>query len=395
MNEHGILYMIWRGNTGVGWVITLLLLALGAAAAWVALRHARRYHVEERSALGSVRAALEEVHTRERPATGPANPSGKAGDPPGSRPLLVSLDTLRKRAPATSIIGERLTELARMKQARVRVTVDALQQLTMMRENSRPGLAFPGYAVDLCTMIGMLGTFIGLCMMLMRMDGVASGGVTSATGFAEAANSLGAIIASKKTAFVTTLVGLSCAIIVSMLNFLLARAQSRFYDELERFTAAELLPATVPAEEDETMMEKLSLQFAESFEKLSDIARLQERNGDLQNGILEAFTRTVESIRSLALDAAARGPDAEAGGALAALVKQVADSNAALAGRMEEAFRTRHRPQEWQPSRSGGWGALGGQLGGLLSDFVGQLRQNPALAVGGVGAAVVLAVIIW
>lgn len=410
MNDHGILYLIWQGNTGIGRVFTLLLLGLGCAAAWIALRHAHRYRHGETGALDSVRAALARAREKEladaeaqadetEAEDGWADPDG-AGDVHARRPPVIPLDLLQKSAPADSLIGDRLAELARMKQARARVTVDALQQMTVMRENARAGLAFPGYAVDLCTMGGMLGTFIGLCLMLLQMQGVMPGsGVPAAGGFAEASASLGAIIASKKTAFVTTLIGLACAIVVSFFNFLLVRAQSAFYDALERFTVGELLPATVPAVEDESVMEKLSLQLAESFARLGDIARIQEKSGELQKGMQEAFSATVESIRSLALQAAARGPDTEAGGALAGLVKQMADANASLVRTAEAAALSARRAdghrESRSPHRGGGWGALGGQLLGLVSDAVGELRRNPLLALGGVGGAVVLAVIIW
>lgn len=413
MNEHGILYLIWQGNTGIGRVFTLLLLGLGCAAAWIALRHAHRYRHAEAGALDSVRAALARAREKEmagaedeaegadgaEAADGEEDPDD-AVDVHARRPPVIPLDLLRQSAPADSLIGDRLAELARMKQARARVTVDALQQMTVMRENARAGLAFPGYAVDLCTMGGMLGTFIGLCLMLLQMQGVMPGsGVPAAGGFAEASASLGAIIASKKTAFVTTLIGLTCAIVVSFFNFLLVRAQSAFYDALERFTVGELLPATVPAVEDESVMEKLSLQLAESFARLGDIARIQEKSGELQKGMQEAFSATVESIRSLALQAAARGPDTEAGGALAGLVKQMADANASLVRTAEAAALSARRAdghrESRSPHRSGGWSALGGQLLGLVADVVGELRRNPMLTLGGVGGAVVLAVIIW
>jgi hypothetical protein len=405
MNEHGILYLVWQGNTGVGRLFTLLLLALGGAAAWIALRHAHRYRLVETAALDAVRAAL--VRERQK-LQGDGEEEGDGTKPEGAeageeddegldvharRPSLVPLEVLRTSAPARSLIGDRLAELARMKQARVKVTVDALQQMTVMRENARSGLAFPGYAVDLCTMGGMLGTFIGLCMMLLQMQGVMpAAGVPASDGFAEASASLGAIIASKKTAFVTTLIGLSCAIVVSFFNFALARAQSAFYDVLERFTVAELLPATVPAVEDETMLEKLSLQLAESFARLGDIARVQERSGELQKAMQEAFSETVASIRVIALQAAARGPGAEDGSAVAALARQMADGNAALVRAVEQAARP---GRDARPARRGGWGGLGSQLLELVTDAVRELRRNPVLALGGACGAVILAVIIW
>ncbi|HEX6910722.1 MAG TPA: MotA/TolQ/ExbB proton channel family protein, partial [Longimicrobium sp.] len=315
-------------------------------------------------------------------------------------PALVDLQPLCEHADRRSIIGDRLAALSRMKQVRVKVHVEALQQMTVMRENARLDLAFPGYAVDLCTMAGMLGTFIGLCMMLLQMQGVMPGsGVPAAGGFAEASASLGGIIASKKTAFVTTLVGLACAIVISFLNFLLVRAQSAFYDELERFTVAELLPATVPAVEDETMMEKLSLQLAESFATLDEVAKNQREYAELQKGVQEAFTTTVASIRTLALTAASRGPEAESGGALAGLVQQMAAANTSLVRAAESVAQSARRAEGARdraaPQRPAGWGALGSQLGGLAADAVGELRRNPVLALGGMMGVVVLAIIIW
>ncbi|HEU4880694.1 MAG TPA: hypothetical protein VFT45_00575 [Longimicrobium sp.] len=404
MTEHGLFYLIWQGNSGVGRLFTLLLLALGVTAGWIAWSHILRYRVHEMGALRAVRAALLRAREKEQaegeaPAEGEAE-EGTAEAAPRA-PELVPLEVLQKSAPREdSLIGDRLAELARMKLARVRVNVDALQQMTVMRENARPGLAFPGYAVDLCTMGGMLGTFIGLCMMLLQMQGVMPGdGVPAAGGFAEASASLGSIIASKKTAFVTTLVGLTCAISVSFLNFLLARAQSAFYDALERFTAAELLPATVPAVEDETAMEKLSLQLADSFEKLGDVARAQEKNAELQMGMQEAFGTTVESLRTLALQAAARGPDAESAGAVAGLAPQMAEVTAALSRATQAlAQQAARRPAYDEPRashRRGGWGALGSELGGLAADAVGELRRNPLVALGGACGMVFLAVLIF
>lgn len=394
MSDHGFLYLVWQGNSGLGRLFTLLLLGLGIAAGWIAVWHRQRYAHREAGALKVVRTELREALKRDQPQ---AEEEVKEGEGP-SPPPPVDVHALCERVDKTSIIGDRLAELARMKQARVRVQVEALQQMTVMRENARPGLAFPGYAVDLCTMGGMLGTFIGLCMMLLQMQGVIPGdGTPAADGFAQASASLAGIIASKKTAFVTTLVGLFCAIVVSALNFLLARAQSAFYDELERFTVAELLPATVPAVEDETPLEKLSLQLAESFATLTDLSRLQERNAERQTGMHEALGTTVESIRRLALQAAARGPEAEeSGAALAPLVQQMSAASAAMVRTADHVERSLRRAESDRaaraPQRPAGWRALGSQLLGLTADLVGEMRRNPLLAV---GVAVVLVIVIW
>ncbi|HEY0094133.1 MAG TPA: MotA/TolQ/ExbB proton channel family protein, partial [Archangium sp.] len=272
MTEHGILSLLWQQNTGIGRLILLLLFALGVVAATAAIRHLHRYRTVEHKALDDVRAKLRGIRARE-----------EAEVAEGSRPAVpapVELDELREHVPPGTLIGDRLAALARMKQARVKVNLEALQQITLLRENASVGLAFPGYAADLAMMLGMLGTFVGLCLMLMQMQGVlpSATGVPAAGGFAEAAQSLGGIIASKKTAFVTTLVGLACAIAVSALNFFLARAQAACYGALESFTTEELLPATVGAVEDETAMEKLSLQLSDTFASLGSLSEHQAGN---------------------------------------------------------------------------------------------------------------------
>ena len=399
MSEHGVLYLFWAGNTAIGRTFILLLLALGTAAAVIAWAHTRRYRGREMDALNAVRGQLRRAQDADAAPPADAAPSADAereGEEPAPAaprpPAVVELYPLLEQTPRDTLIGDRLAALARMKQVRVKVHVDALQQMTVMRENARMGLAFPGYAVDLCTMGGMLGTFIGLCLMLLQMQGVMPGGGNAgAGGFADAAASLGAIIASKKTAFVTTLVGLSCAIVVSFLNFLLVRAQSAFYDALERFTVAELLPATVPAVEDETMLEKLSLQMSEAFATLGEVAQGQQNQAELQKAMQEAFSATVESIRTLALHAAARGPEAESGASVAALVQQMGAASAALVKTAESvSMSVRRADAAYRPAAqpAAGWRGLGRQLLGLVTDTVAQLRENPLLAVGGVCAVI-------
>jgi len=382
--DHGIFGLLWQQNTGIGRLILLLLFALGGAAAAAALRHLHRYRSVERRALDQVRAKLHAIRARE-----------EAEQPEGSRPALpapVELAELRENVPPRTLIGERLAALARMKQARVKVNVDALQQITLLGENASPGLAFPGYAVDLAMMLGMLGTFVGLCLMLLQMQNVlpSASGVPASGGFAEAAQSLGGIIASKKTAFVTTLVGLSCAIAVSSLNFLLARAQSACYDALERFTAQELLPATVPAVEDETAMEKLSLQLSDTFASLGSLSEHHAGNLERLQEMEAAFGAIVGSIRAITQQSA-RGPAEEAAGALTTLVKQLGDANDALV-KVAEQVATRAVQQRREAAYAG---VRGDTLGAWLDDGLAILRRNPLPALVGAGALAALVVLVF
>lgn len=381
MTDHTLIALLWTGNSGTGRLILLLLLGLGSTAGALALRHRSRYQRERRT-LDDVQARLRRMRAAEEPA------EGEKALPPAP----VELQALRENVDPTTIIGDRLETLARMKQARVKVNVGALQQMTILRESASPGLAFPGYAVDLAMMLGMLGTFVGLCMMLLQMQSVlpSASGVPSSSGFAEAAQSLGGIIASKKTAFVTTLVGLTCAIVISGLNFLLARAQSAFYDALERFTTAELLPATMPAVEDETAMEKLSLQLSDTFAMLGTLAGSHEKNMDRVQEMQAAFGAIVDSIRAITQQSA-RGPAEEAAGALTTLVRQLGDSNDALvkvaesvaAGAAHERQQALHARR--RADRAGAW----------VDEGLALVRRNPLPTLASAAAVVVLLVALF
>jgi hypothetical protein len=316
---------LWQGNSVPGRIITLALLGLGGTAGAAALRNRARYRGRETRALDDVQGTLRRALAEQQPES----------PEPGAEPLPpqpVELQTLRERAPADTLIGERLAALARMQAARVKVNLDALQQMTRLRESASPGLAFPGYAVDLAMMLGMLGTFIGLCLMLLQMQGVLPGAAGAQTdgAFAQAATSLGSIIASKKTAFVTTLIGLVCAIGISALNFLLARAQSVFYERLERFTTEELLPATLPQAEGESAMEKLSLQLSDAFAQLGSLTQHHTANLDRIEAMETAFGTIVENIRTVTTHAA-RAPAEETAGAMTSVTAQLAATSDSLA----------------------------------------------------------------
>jgi hypothetical protein len=387
MNAQDIITLVWQGNTGIGRVILLALLALGGVAASAALRHRARYSREKRT-LEDVRAKLQRLQAAQR--GDPSEPAAEGARPP--LPAPVDLRELSEGVPADTLIGDRLAALARMKQARVKVTVDALQQMTVLRESASFGLAFPGYAVDLAMMLGMLGTFVGLCLMLLQMQGVlpSASGLPAAGGFAEAAASLGSIIASKKTAFVTTLVGLACAIAISFLNFLLARAQSGFYDALERFTTAELLPATVPVVEDETAMEKLSLQLSDTFSRLGSLSDEQAGNVERLQEMQLAFGAIVESIRAITQQSA-RGPAEEAAGALTTLVKQLGDANDALVKVAESVARSavQQRQQVLAAERRAD------TVGAWVDDGLTILRRNPVPTLIGAGVVISLLVVLF
>jgi len=291
--------LIWSNNTSAGRLIIVLIFWLGTFGILCALGHRHRYRSTETRWLDQVGSKLR-LAAEARSAVEFNSEATRTTSP------IIDLNELAEGVPADCIIGDRLHTILKIKQARVKVNVDALQQSSVLRESSKWTLAFPGYVVSLVMMLGLLGTFIGLSLMVADIQQALPGANAHANGteWASAVSSLGQILAGKKTAFSATLTGLFFAIVVSWFNFSLARAQSHLYDRLERFTTEDLLPATLPAIEDETPWEKLSMQLGDSFERLEALTTEQARSSDQIVAVERTFATVISNIEAITQRAA-------------------------------------------------------------------------------------------
>jgi hypothetical protein len=363
MNE--ILNLVWANNTAMGRLIILLIIAFGFAGSVSALRHRRRYRGREQQWLEAVRDRLWRAkEARQLPvdmaaegADAPPDPE-LAAEAAAPAPLpepavagapLIELEELMEGVPADTLIGDRIASILKMKQARAKVNVDALQQSTMLKESASSSLSFPSYVVSLVMMLGLFGTFVGLSLMVVDIQQALPGGDNAtATQWAASVSGLGKILAGKKTAFSATLAGLFFSIVVSALNFALARAQSAFYDALERFTAEDLLPSTIPAFDDETPWEKLSTQLGDSFEHLKSVAAEQSRSADQLVAVEKTFGTVIENIEVMT-QRAATAPLQGMTGEMSSIIGQLTQVNSAVIAMTEKlpqviaAFRQTHQ----------------------------------------------------
>jgi hypothetical protein len=326
-----VLQLLWENNTAVGRIIILLIVILGSFGAACAFWHRRRYLSDELQWLENVRGRLQRSQAANQQPGSEESPLPATATPP------MELHELAEGVPADSLVGDRLQTIARMKQARAKVNVDALQQSSILKESAQWTLSFPGYVVGLVMMLGLFGTFIGLSLMVVDIQHAlpAGGAQADATQWAASVSSLGRILAGKKTAFSATLAGLFFSIVVSAFNFGLARAQSNVYGQLERFTAEELLPATIPAFDDETPWEKLSLQLGDSFEHLRELTAEQTRSADQMLAVEKTFGTIIGNIETLT-QRAATAPLQAMTGEITNVITQVANVNGAVIGLTEK-----------------------------------------------------------
>lgn len=337
-----MLDFLWRNNTASGKTVIMLILVAGAMGGICALFHWWRYRSVERGWLEEVRGRLRRAQEARA-----GNGSDGATAPPAGP--LIELHELAEAIPASSLVGDRLQTITRMKQARVRVDVEALQQGSILKESADLTLALPGYVVGLVMMLGLLGTFIGLSFMVVDIQNALPGtGGGKASDWAESVSGLGRILAGKKTAFSATLAGLAFSIVVSALNFLLARAQSAFYDRLERFTSEELLPSVVPELDDETPWVKLSMQLGDSFTHLKALTEEQARSTQRLLAVESTFASIIDNIERIT-QRAATAPLQGMAGEIASVIGQLTQVNGAiltLADKLPQivsAFRQTHQ----------------------------------------------------
>ena len=226
------------------------------------------------------------------------------------QPELVEISEIKKGLNSDTLIFERLEAIEKMRAHQVKVNLNTLQQMTLAREDARFGIAIPSFVTNMAMMLGILGTFWGLAMMVqdisLEMPNSAQLNIGS---WKQALENISAVLDGMKTAFSTTLWGMSCAVISTGINFSLQRTQASFLQKMEKFTTEDLLPATVPVVEDETLLERVSLQLDNSFSRLNGIFEENNKTIEELNAVEEAFGGIITEIRGITKNEASRNLD--------------------------------------------------------------------------------------
>lgn len=269
--------------------VPLLLLFLNAVK-W-GNRHRRRYRLDEARGLNYVKRILEQLITTT------TDNSNNIVENKGRR--LIPINDLMEGLSPNTIIHDRLALIKRMRESLVKINVNTLQELTMARESKQKGLHLPAFAANLSMMIGLLGNVLGLCIMVYQMGLELPKNTSAITmdSLTESTKHIHGILAGMNIGLIPTMTGLLSAIVLSLLNHSLAYAQSFFIDDLDRFTIEQLLPSTVPATEDESLLERVSLQLEESFGQLQQISQDNQETIKELNSIQDVFLQIVKNIR--------------------------------------------------------------------------------------------------
>lgn len=213
---------------------------------------------------------------------------------------IIDPDRLLEGLSKQSLIRQRVEIIKRLKQFRIKIDVTVLQNLAIANESRHWIVKIPAFFSGLAMLLGMLGTFWGLMMMVSEI-----GGQLSAIDEAEFGNLLDrlqgirGVLAGVGTAFYTTIAGLICTILTSIMNFLIEKTQLNLFERLETFTANDLLPATLPSLEGDSMMEQISYRLQDSFDNMNDVIDRNNESLSNLNGVYESFNQIISEIRQI------------------------------------------------------------------------------------------------
>ena len=205
------------------------------------------------------------------------------------------------------IIYDRLQTLEENKTAKARINVAVLQKLAELKEGKEWTAIFPRYVMTLSMLLGMLGTFIGLTIMVgdvaqsMEVISIKSSSATSLAEFNSSFKDINSTLNGVGTAFSTTLAGLTCTILVSFFNFFLNQRRASFFNKLEKFSVQDLIPSTFPDLEEKTMLETIEDQLEETFLNLNQtIEQNNNALGEL-NGLYNKFDTIEDTLKNVLL----------------------------------------------------------------------------------------------
>ncbi|MEM7251939.1 MAG: hypothetical protein AAF493_10980 [Pseudomonadota bacterium] len=286
----------------------------------------------------SVSGASESVSTSESvESSGTSTP-----ERPRLPELKEQLVQLEKRLAVGSHLRRRVEAIRLLRSHQVRVNLNTLQLIVAADERSRSRADSPRQIAATVMMLGILGTFFGLAEVVRKVEAKLTSSADLASQpnigvdqYIKSIQQVNEVLAGMSTAFSTSLAGILAAVICSALGYWLQNRQARMVKSLEEFTATELLPTTVPALEDDSVLEQISGQLERAFSDLEDVVR---ENG---NSVRE-ITTAQENFQKLFGDfqAMVRGHDQTDVDKLVTEINKLTSTNREVASGFPDLHRT-------------------------------------------------------
>lgn len=309
-----IVALVWPKDSEVARVIIAVIVLLLGCALLLTGVHMLRLALERR-ALRRVASRLHSWRRENEKATQPTEACGAATSSMAARYPQLSLEELRPKLGELQAVAGRRRHVAKMMDTihklrlhRVKINLATLQQLVEHDEFSRTGTEAPRHVANFAIMLGILGTFWGLGHMV-RAIGIALPEPASHVSLEAWSHSIGqvrTVLEGMRTAFSTSLVGMATAIIAGLCGVFVTARQHRLLAAIEDLAVNDLLPATVPALEDDSVLEQISGQLETAFSRLDGIATQNLQSIQELSAAQATFRSLVEDVRSITHGEASR-----------------------------------------------------------------------------------------
>ena len=218
---------IWPSDSVLGQAVVLVILGLGIWALRSAMFHLARYQREgaclaelegrvRRWREGSPEAPQEGAGEVEETAEGPGEPENLEG----ASPALLDLSELQEGLDRGTLVWQRVRSLEVLASHRGKVDVASLRRQSLERDEATKGWTAPGFVSGLAMLLGIFGTFLGLAAMVQQIQlglPTAQDAVTSEA-LQESISHLRTVLGGMKTAFATSIAGMSCALVAGSLD---------------------------------------------------------------------------------------------------------------------------------------------------------------------------------
>jgi biopolymer transport protein ExbB/TolQ len=308
--------IFWTNNSDPGKAIIVVIIFLFLVSSIAALQHIWRYKKVEAQWLYKVTYRLKD----QQGAEDAAGVEGQANEKEPT-PHAVKVNELMQGIPLDSMIGDRLNTVAKMIAAKVQLDASALQQISLAREARRQSLQFPQFVGNLSMMLGLLGTIIGLSLMVQSL-GVNLDRALQGSDFNN-------VFSSLKTAFAATLFGLISSIGSSVFNAWLSNAQHEFFERLERFTIEDLLPAVAPSIKNEELLKQLNRQLEKSLIRFQQVSDQNRKTIEDLSTVENTFQIILKNVERATRNASA-GSSQQVVAQLTNVIQEMTRSNASM-----------------------------------------------------------------
>ena len=279
----------------------IVLLALACILVWIG--HGWRYRWREARALKTLEMDMEfwlDSNHRVEPEPDDDETDGAPTVSPSI--ALYDLNEMLTKVSSATLVFKRIAALNEMKRLRVKVSVASLQDATLSDEASRLGLNLPAFAANLLVIMGLLGTFVGLAVVVSEISVLmpdAGDEAYIAARMIDAVGDMDQVLVGIRTAFSTSIMGIIGAILCFWAQFDLSRLQIMTIGRLDRLTVERLLPITVPAVEDEHLLERVSYEVRDTFDRLQYLADRNTNILEELNELQKGFRTIVSDIREI------------------------------------------------------------------------------------------------